>query len=112
MAQYDRFRKRYYMDGLGKPLPLAKELRWGWLPYNSNSAGITHFDEDDEPDLIELNEGLSDWTSLLKLTLLHEMSHIRLGVDVPCPSVTRNRRILPAWKEETIRLAGLGAPLL
>ena len=111
-ACYDRLRKRYFMDGQGITPPLGKELRWVWLPVGSPFRGAVLFDQEGHPHTLELNMGLLEWPGLLRTTLLHELTHIRLGPTYACPSETRNSRVPAAWKKEAIRLAALGAPLL
>lgn len=113
---WDSYRKKYFMDGQGRVPPLAKNLRWSWLPFGSSIAGVTHFDVDDEPESIELNEGLRNWPHELRRVILHELTHCRLGPKLECPStgasVLTGLPVPATWRDETVRLAALGAPLL
>jgi hypothetical protein len=105
---YDSLRKRYFLNGPNIP---ANKLRWSWLSEASTLLAATCFDADDDPESMELNLVLRKLPTLMRVTLLHELTHIRLGPDVPCPSLTK-KRVPDAWKRETVRLASLGAPLL
>lgn len=112
---YDRLRKRYFMDA-APPLhvpPPASELRWGWIPETSGALGETEFDEDGEPELIRLSHRERGRT-IVRGTLLHEMTHMRLGPAAACGSTPGRHglRVLPAgsaWRQEAERLVALGA---
>lgn len=117
---YDSLRKRFFQDAAalapGSALhipPKSDELRWGWLPESSGALGETRFDEDDEPEMIRLAH-YDRCRSIIRGTLLHEMTHIRLGPKANCGSgVGRHGiRAMPAgsaWREEALRLAAIGA---
>ncbi len=107
---YDSLRRRYYFGGLGKTPPSSTELRFSWLPENSPDLGVTHFDDDDDPESVEVNLLCRIAPKLMRTVLLHELSHMYLGREVKCP--TERWPMSPEWRAETIRLAGLGAPLL
>ena len=110
---WNKQRRLYFLDGGGRAVPLAKDLSWSWLPFASQFSGVTTFGADNEPETIELNEGLRSWPGLLRSTLLHEATHIRLGPGVACPSTNNARLAVPAaWKAEALRLVELGACLL
>lgn len=110
---YTKYRKKYYADpGPHHKLPPAKDIDFTWLPEGSRYNGVTTFDEDGDPISIDFNSMLKDNGSLLKVVLLHEMSHIRLGPEVKCPSSAKKGRVPMKWRDEQVRLAVLGAPLL
>jgi hypothetical protein len=113
-ATWNKHRRLYFSDGEGRPVPLAKDLGWVWLAVGSQYAATTQFDADDDPVTVELNEGLRSWPALMRTTLLHEATHIRLGPDVACPSGAVEVRLAvpPLWKAEAARLVSLGACLL
>jgi hypothetical protein len=96
-AEYERLRSRYYLDAeppLRVPPPAGDPaLRWTWVRDRS-LWGATHFDEDNDPHLIEV-----PWNAgqrVLVLVLLHELSHMRRP-DAEC---TRRGW----WREECRRL--------
>lgn len=117
---YDRLRQRYFMDA-PPPLhvpPAAKELQWGWLPENTDAVGETFFDEDGDPFLLRLKRRYNDRWTLARPTLLHELTHMRLGPAYSCGAWREfNHRwqyapVIPKtskWHEETLRLVQLGA---
>jgi len=113
---YDRLRKRYFLDAT-PPLhlpPAADELRWLWLPANSGNLGETTFDEDGDPEAVALDPMLRESRKLLKLILLHEMTHMRLGSKYSCGGFSHRwsgARIPRSsqWFGETVRLAEAGA---
>jgi hypothetical protein len=114
---YDSYRKKYFLDheayeGHVKTPPTSSELRWRFLPETSSILGETTFDEDEQPYDIALNRALLHWPDMMKITLLHEMTHMRIGLSYMCLSATKKKVAPPAWKAETTRLAALGAPLL
>jgi len=115
---YDALRLRYFhVDPRPYPvhdLPLAKELRWYWLPANSDALGMTTFDEEGDPEDVGLHTMLRPSPRLLRQTLLHEMTHMRLGPGSSCggwshawagPRIPR----ASAWYQETVRLVELRA---
>ena len=112
---YDRLRKRYFLDG-GETLhvpPLAAELRWAWLPENSDSLAQTEFDVDGDPYEVRLSHK-DACPSIIRICLLHELTHIRLGLSYSCGGVShrwKGMRIAKSsqWRAETLRLATLGA---
>jgi hypothetical protein len=108
---YDMFRRRYFLDGERCP-PLAKDIEWAWHPELSGDLGVTTWDHDEDPESVTLNHALRHWPDMLKVTILHEMTHMRLGVDSRCPSMAKNKSAQPTWTREMTRLASLGAPLL
>lgn len=114
-AMYDSLRRRFFLDA-APPLrvpPPSAELRWGWLPESSGALGETQFDEDGDPEMIRV--AFYDRSrTILRGTLLHEMTHMRLGAEYACGSGTRRHgmRTLPAssmWRQEALRLVQLGA---
>lgn len=114
-ALYDRLRKRYFLDA-PEPLrvpPFAAELRWAWLPDNSDALAETMFDEDRDPFEVRLNHKFSRYT-IVRLSLLHELTHMRIGFDYSCGGISHRWEGLriprsSQWRVETIRLATLGA---
>lgn len=112
---YDELRLKFFMDA-ETPLhipPVASELFWGWLPDNSDAIAETQF-EDGEPTQIRLNEKMCRWRSIARETLLHELTHIRLGCRYSCGGYSHawtGSRINSsmAWHRETVRLANIGA---
>lgn len=102
-ASFDRFRTRYYM--LAEPPlrvpPKASAIRWAWMASNSALAW-THFDEDGDPEFVELHPRMQPVPFVMRLVLLHELSHMRN----PKASCSHRDRW---WREETRRLAVLGA---
>ena len=108
---WDTYRKRYFLDGERVP-PLSHEVRWIWLPTGSPDLGETTWDDDNQVCDEALNSGLLLWPDLLKITLLHELTHCRLGPGVQCPSMGKRKRMTAVWRKEQERLAALGAPLL
>lgn len=118
---YDSLRRRYFLDAealapgttLHVP-PKAEELRWGWLPSNSGALGMTDWDQEDgDPEMIRLAH-YDRSRSVIRATLLHELTHIRLGYASNCGSVVGRHglRTLPAtsaWRREALRLVQLGA---
>jgi len=115
-STYNRLRRLYFLRDLENPdvgvPPTAGKLCWSWIPGTSRAAGVTHFDEDGDPESIELNEDLRHWPNLMRIVLLHELTHMRLGSLVACPSDMKRKVVPPKWKVEQTRLAALGAPLL
>lgn len=116
---YDRLRLRYFTDA-PPPLhvpPPARELRWAWLPDNSDAMAETLFDEDNDPFELRIRHRWADRWTVLKPTLLHELTHIRLGPQYSCggwrrvghkwsgPRISRSSR----WHAETLRLVAAGA---
>ena len=112
---YDDLRANFFMDA-EPPLfipPVAADLQWGWLPDNSDAVAETLF-EDGEPALIRLNEKLCRWRSITRETLLHELTHIRLGPRYSCGGYSHawtGSRVTSSmrWHRETVRLATAGA---
>ena len=107
---YDRLRVRYFLDA-HEPLhipPPATELRWVWLPDNSDALAETMFDEDGDPFEVRLSARVR-WYSILKPTLLHEMAHMRIGTKLECGGRLHRVAKTSQWHAETLRLAGLGA---
>lgn len=86
---------------LGVP-PKAKDLRWVWLPRASPHLAATIF-EDDEPETVFVNPLLLESKRMLVMILLHELTHMRLGHRYSCKWGAKT------WREETLRLASLGA---
>jgi hypothetical protein len=116
-AKYTIYRRNYFLDhqastGEVRTPPTAKELRWVWLPEKSPDLAETVWDDDDNVFDIAINLSLLYWPDMLKVTLLHELTHMRLGPDIKCPSMVKGNRAQPAWTREMVRLANLGAPLL
>ncbi len=114
---YDQLRLKYFMcaeDPLIVPPP-ASQLRWYWLAPSSLSHAETAFDADHEVYELGLNVDLRRSRSQLVGALLHELTHIRIYLKAP-GQVCGHRPGSPArnvtWRNETIRLAVLGAPLL
>lgn len=79
--------------------PPAAEIRWAWLR-DPSALGVTHFDEDRDPHLVEIRHGLAPSTA--RLVVMHELSHIR-NPEARCSPPDR------WWRAETLRLAQLGA---
>lgn len=118
---YDQLRKRYFLDADGAlhiPPP-ASELRWGWLSSvgpESDALAITKWDEDGEPDELYLSAKDARRT-IIRTSLLHELTHMRLGPDVSCGRWHQSptgggKTVVPygsAWQKEAVRLASLGA---
>lgn len=121
-AGFNRLRRRYFLDA-GPPLhipPLASEFRWGWLPANSDAVAETLFDEDGDAEELRLAPQYADRWSILRTTLLHELTHMRLGVNLPrypgpsCGAWHPGAKLpkiaaSSVWRRETLRLASLGA---
>jgi hypothetical protein len=110
MARYDRLRSKYFMDA-DPPLrvpPPASDLRWYWLSEAAKSHGLTHFDEDGDPDSVGLDPSLRRSGRFLLTTLLHELTHMR----DPALNCGKTGCSPAAWLREQGRLAALGAPLL
>lgn len=116
-AGYDRLRTRYFIDA-ERPLripPTAAGLRWSWLPANSDAIAETIFDEDGDPEELRLNPKYADRWTLVRPTLLHELTHMRLGQVPSCGAFSHPAKGVPriarssAWHRETLRLAALGA---
>ena len=117
MSQYDRFRKKYFLDdearaGVVNTPPLARDLRWSWMSEKSVYLAETVFDVDNHPYDIAFNVALQTWPDLLKTVILHELTHMRLGLKYKCPSMTKKQRASKRWRTEMVRLAAMGAPLL
>jgi hypothetical protein len=111
------YRKRYFMDGHETVPPLSKDVRWSWLPHTSPDLAETVWDTDLHVYDVAINEALRHWPDMMKITLLHELTHCRLGPGVKCQSACKRRkdgsgRANPIWSREAARLAALGAPLL
>jgi len=112
---YDRLRVRYFLDA-HEPLhipPPAAELRWVWLPDNSDALAETVFDEDDDPYEVRLSHKDARY-SVIRPSLLHELTHMRIGSRLSCGGISHawtGVRIKRSsmWHAETVRLAGLGA---
>jgi hypothetical protein len=82
-------------DPLRVPPP-ADVVRWAWVHPRSCNMAATHFDEDDDPHLVEVpHDGPP---RVLSLLLLHELSHIR-NPRARCDPPDR------WWREEQRRLA-------
>lgn len=112
---YKRLRKRYFLHA-EPPLhvpPPVNEIRFTWLPDNSDAIGETYFDEDGDPFEIRLNHKLCRYT-IARETILHELVHMRLGAHRSCGGHSHawnGARIAMsmAWHKETVRLAEAGA---
>ncbi len=112
---YDRLRSRYFLCA-EPPLhipPLAAELTFSWLPDNSDALGLTSFDEDGEPFEMRFNSKFFRYCIAYE-TVLHELTHIRLGPIPSCGAFShawRGGRVARsmAWHRETVRLANAGA---
>lgn len=113
---YERLRRRHFAPGVEgvRDLPPAGEIRWFWLPNNSDALGITHWDEDGDVQDVGFYPGLRSSHHLTKHILLHEMTHMRLGPKPSCggfshawtgPRIARSS----AWHAETLRLVQEGA---
>ena len=113
---YDSLRRKHFSAVVepARAVPLAKDIRWYWLAKNSDALGITHWDEDGDPDAVGLAPMLRGSHHLMKHIVLHEMTHIRLGPDVSCggfshawtgPRIARSG----VWHAETVRLVADGA---
>jgi len=113
---YDRLRKRYFLDApppLNVP-PLAKDLIFEWLPENSDALAQTNFDEEYIPRRIRFRRRHNDVWTLARISLLHEMTHMRLGPLPSCGAFSHawaGARIKRSslWHMETVRLAKAGA---
>ncbi len=118
---YDSLRRRFFMDAdalapgsrLHVPPP-ASELRWGWLPATSGALGQTDWDQvDGDPETVRLAH-YDRSRSVIRATLLHELTHMRLGYASNCGSAVgrHGMRTPPAgspWRREAVRLATVGA---
>lgn len=113
---YESLRKRYFPPGVEgfRDLPSSKDIRWYWLAANSDALGITHWDEDGDPQDVGFAPLLRSSYHLTRHILLHEMTHMRLGHAVSCggfshawtgPRIARSG----AWHAETLRLVQAGA---
>jgi hypothetical protein len=103
-ASYERLRERYYLlaDGEWRVPPKSTEFRWAWTR-DLTVWGQTHFDEEGDPHLLELSPRVRGYGGLTRGTLLHELSHMRLGPTVNCNH--RDKK----WRAEVVRLAVAGA---
>lgn len=102
-AEYDRLRVRYYMDA-DEPMlvpPPSLELRWTWCR-DPKLWAATHFDEDNDPHLVEAPFGLGK--KLTRCVLLHELSHMRNP-----RAVCNEKRAAGWWRAEGRRLEAFGA---
>lgn len=113
---YETLRRRYFAPGVEgfRDLPPSAEIRWYWLAANSDALGITHWDDDGDPQDVGLAPLLRGSYHLSRHIMLHEMTHMRLGPKHSCggfshawtgPRIARSS----AWHAETIRLAQAGA---
>jgi len=112
---YTQLRARYFMDA-ALPLhipPPSTEIKFSWLPENTDAIAMTTFDEDDDPFEMRFNSKLMKYC-IARESMLHELTHIRLGVRASCGghshawSGARIARSM-AWHRETLRLAQAGA---
>lgn len=112
---YDRLRSRYFLCAT-PPLhipPPASEIQFSWLPDNSDALAQTSFDEDEEPFEMRFNSKFFRYCIAYE-TILHELTHIRLGPRPSCGAFShawRGGRVARsmAWHRETVRLANAGA---
>lgn len=72
----------------------------------SSLLAVTHFDEDEDAESVGILPFQRRARAVMTTSLLHELTHMRLGPRVGCNNGGRT------WTEETVRLALLGAPLL
>jgi len=110
-ALYDRLRLRYFMDA-EPPLrvpPPSSAIRWLWVSERGPNHAVTHFDPEEDPHTVELALDLRRSWRHLRLTLLHELTHMR---DPRAGCGSRGGRPGARWLREQARLAALGAPLL
>lgn len=105
---YEWSRKKYFSDGHARPVPPASDLTWAWLPEGSPNLAVTEFDPDGDPVMLSLHPLLTRSGRLLRHTLLHEQTHMRLGAKVGGCSYPQSKR----WQREALRLLELGADLL
>jgi len=112
---YTHLRARYFLDAVA-PLhvpPPANEITFSWLPDNSDSIGLTTFDEDGDAFEMRFNSKFMRYT-IARETVLHELTHIRLGPVPSCGGFSHawsGARVATsmAWHRETVRLAQAGA---
>src|SRR3990172_11057690 len=107
--KYDRLRERYFLSPEGIIPPTSAELTWSWT-VERGTLGMTLWDEDDDAYAVELDPRLRGMRRVLISTLMHELSHIRLGPDVICPPWAGHQGSA-AWRAEVARLATAGAML-
>lgn len=101
---YSRLRAKYFMDGERIP-PVPEALIWRWVESNTAHAW-TMFDlsdRDHDPYELALDVELAGSPRLLRMCLLHELTHMRLGPSVLCAPAGKK------WKQEIRRLANIGA---
>jgi hypothetical protein len=91
--------------------PPAADLTWYWLPPGSNLIGCMEYDEDDDALAVGLSALIHPFRTLIRETLLHELTHARRP-DIGGRHGSGCGRNSRRWREETLRLASLGAPLL
>jgi hypothetical protein len=112
---YDQLRKRYFMDA-EPPLhvpPVAADMKFTWLPDNSDAIAQTDFDEDGDAYEMRFNAKFMKYT-IARESVLHEITHIRLGHGPSCGGHSHawgGARVASsmAWHKETLRLAQAGA---
>jgi hypothetical protein len=112
---YESLRRRYFVDpGEHRVLPPHGELRWHWLPLNSDALGVTTWDDDGDPIDLGFAPLLRSSLYLSRHIMLHEQTHMRLGPGPSCggfshawsgPRIARSS----LWHAETVRLVDLGA---
>jgi hypothetical protein len=112
---YDRLRSRYFLCAEA-PLhipPPSSEITFSWLPDNSDALALTTFDEDGDAFEMRFNAKFFRYCIAYE-TILHELTHIRLGAIPSCGAFShawRGGRVARsmAWHRETVRLAQAGA---
>jgi hypothetical protein len=113
---YMNLRKKYFLDAVA-PFhvpPKAEDLEWDILPPNSDAMAVTDFTDNGTPYRLRLSEWLMRSYTVTRQVLLHEMTHMRLGVRYVCGAWSDNwkgARVArgSAWHKEAERLAALGA---
>lgn len=99
--EYDRLRKKYFVGF--EQVPPSKELRWKWMARDHHELGHTWFDDGGDPFEIGINLLCLSIARVLGFTLLHEMTHMKLGTGPECSPHSQ------PWCGEVDRLSALGA---
>jgi hypothetical protein len=114
--EWNRLRARFFLDAEepARVPPVAEDLTFYGMPPGSPLLGCTEYDEDDDAIAVGVSHDVHSSRTHARALVIHELTHARrpdLGGKhgSGCGSPSNPSR---GWREETRRLALLGAPLL